>query len=73
MANQAVNLAALICQRRKNNESDASSQALIDVQHKIPQKRIPLLVTSLGSDAGRERLSQNGAKNLIFPGLWDKK
>jgi len=39
MANQAVNLAALICQRRKNNESDASSQALIDVQHKIPPKK----------------------------------
>jgi hypothetical protein len=32
MAIPAVNIAALIPQRGKNNESDASSQALIDVQ-----------------------------------------
>jgi hypothetical protein len=41
MAHPAVNLAVLIHQRRKNNESDASSQALIDVYAQDSEKEDP--------------------------------
>jgi len=41
MAHPAVNLAVLIHQRRKNNESDASSQALIDVHAQDSEKEDP--------------------------------